>query len=88
MVACTFALPVKVNCLAMSANASAHCLIAVGGGDRPVRLCDPGSGAVTQSLVGHADAVWSVHWSLSNDWHVATGGQNGQVGAHRGPEFE
>lgn len=44
-----------------------------------VKLCDPASGAFTHSLVGHREAVWALHWSLSSEWHLMTGACDGQV---------
>ncbi|EIE20903.1 WD40 repeat-like protein [Coccomyxa subellipsoidea C-169] len=78
-VACSFALPVRVYALGMSHVAAAHCLVAVGGGEPQVKLCDPASGAFTHSLVGHREAVWALHWSLSSEWHLITGSCDGQV---------
>ncbi|KAK9909422.1 hypothetical protein WJX75_002005 [Coccomyxa subellipsoidea] len=78
-VACSFTLPVRIFSLGMSHVAAAHCLVAVGGGEPQVKLCDPTSGAFTHSLVGHREAVWALHWSLSSEWHLITGSCDGQV---------
>ncbi|CAL8467874.1 g7412 [Coccomyxa elongata] len=78
-VACSFSLPVRVYALGMSHVAAAHCLVAVGGGEPQVKLCDPASGAFTHSLVGHREAVWALHWSVSSEWHLMTGACDGQV---------
>ena len=78
-VACSFALPVQVNGVAMSSCAAAHCLVAVGARDPQVRLCDPGSGGVSHTLIGHRDSVWSLSWSLTSEWQLATGSCDGQV---------
>lgn len=49
-----------------------------------VKLCDPASGAFTHSLVGHQEAVWALHWSVSTEWHLVTGACDGQVGVALG----
>ena len=63
----------------MSAAAATHCLIAVVGGDPHVKLCDPATGGFTHSLVGHRESVWAVSWSLDCEYHLVTGGCDGQV---------
>lgn len=44
-----------------------------------VKLCDLASGAFTHSLVGHKEAVWALHWSLTSEWHLFTSAADGQV---------
>ena len=44
-----------------------------------VKLCDARSGAFTHNLTGHRQAVWAAAWSPSSQWHLATGGCDGQV---------
>jgi WD40 repeat protein len=73
-----FPLSVPVMAAAMSAVASAHCLVAVGSGS-PLQLCDPGSGAVVHTLMGHKSDIWAVSWSLASEWHVLSGGRDGQA---------
>ena len=77
--ACSFTFPDRVFGVAMSAAAARHCLIAVVGGDPHVKLCDPATGGFTHSLVGHREPVWAVSWSLSCEYHLVTGGCDGQV---------
>ena len=78
-VACSFTLPDRVYGVAMSAVAATHCLVAVVGGDPHVKLCDPATGGFTHSLVGHREPVWAGHWSLESEYHLVTGGCDGQV---------
>lgn len=78
-VACSFTFPDRVYGVAMSAAAATHCLIAVVGGDPHVKLCDPATGGFTHSLVGHREPVWAVSWSLESEYHLVTGGCDGQV---------
>lgn len=77
--ACSFTFPDRVFGVAMSSAAAAHCLIAVVGGDPHVKLCDPATGGFTHSLVGHREPVWAVSWSLDCEYHLVTGGCDGQV---------
>ena len=77
--ACSFTFPDRVFGVAMSAAAATHCLIAVVGGDPHVKLCDPATGGFTHSLVGHREPVWAVSWSLDCEYHLVTGGCDGQV---------
>lgn len=77
--ACSFTFPDRVFGVAMSAAAATHCLIAVVGGDPHVKLCDPATGGFTHSLVGHREPVWAVSWSLGCEYHLVTGGCDGQV---------
>lgn len=44
-----------------------------------VKLCDARSGAFTHNLTGHRQAVWAAAWSPSSQWHLATGGCDGQA---------
>ena len=44
-----------------------------------MKLCDLASGAFTHSLVGHRDAIWALHWSLTSEWHLFTSAADGQV---------
>eukprot|EP00884_Botryococcus_braunii_P017531 jgi/Botrbrau1/4461/Bobra.0348s0045.2 len=73
-----FQLSAPIMAAAMSAVATAHCLVAVGCG-APLQLCDPVSGAVVHTLVGHKSDVWAATWSLASEWHVLSGGTDGQV---------
>lgn len=77
--ACSFTFPDRVFGVAMSSAAATHCLIAVVGGDPHVKLCDPATGGFTHSLVGHREPVWAVSWSLDCEYHLVTGGCDGQV---------
>ena len=77
--ACSFTFPDRVYGVAMSAIAATHCLIAVVGGDPHIKLCDPATGGFTHSLVGHREPVWAVSWSLESEYHLVTGGCDGQV---------
>ena len=84
--ACTFPFGAAVFGVGMSPVAAAHCLVAVAGGQPQIKLCDPASGSFTHVLGGHAgsqgshrEAVWSLHWSLQSEWHLVTGGCDGQV---------
>lgn len=43
----------KVNSLAMSPVAAAHCLVAVASEQPHVRLCDPATQGLSHTLVGH-----------------------------------
>jgi DNA excision repair protein ERCC-8 len=52
---------------------------ATASGHVQVKLCDARSGAFTHNLTGHRDAVWAAAWSPSSQWHLATGGCDGQV---------
>ena len=80
---CTFPFGATVCAVGMSPIASAHCLVAVAGGQPQIKLCDPASGSFTHVLGGHAGShredVWSLHWSLQSEWHLVTGGCDGQV---------
>jgi WD40 repeat protein len=78
--ACSFTFPDRVYGVAMSGIAATHCLIAVVGGDPHIKLCDPATGGFTHSLVGHREPVWAVSWSLDSEYHLVTGGCDGQVG--------
>ena len=44
-----------------------------------VKLCDARSGGFTHNLTGHRQAVWAAGWSPSSQWHLATGGCDGQA---------
>lgn len=77
--ACSFTFPDRVFGVAMSSAVATHCLIAVVGGDPHVKLCDPATGGFTHSLVGHREPVWAVSWSLDCEYHLVTGGCDGQV---------
>ncbi len=81
--ACTFPFGARVSAVGMSPVASAHCLVAVAGAQPQIKLCDPASGSFTHVLGGHdgshREDVWTLHWSLQNEWHLLTGGCDGQV---------
>ena len=77
--ACTFFLAARVHCLAMSPVAAAHCLVAVGSEDPQVQLCDVTSGTAVHTLSGHTAAVWALHWSLTSEWELLSGGCDGQL---------
>ncbi|KAK9822022.1 hypothetical protein WJX74_001472 [Apatococcus lobatus] len=83
---CTFPFGAAVCAIGMSPVAAAHCLVAVAGAQPQIKLCDPASGSFTHVLGGHAGShgshredVWSLHWCLQNEWHLVTGGCDGQV---------
>lgn len=76
-----FQLVATVMAASMSPIARAHCLVAVGSGV-PLQLCDPASGAVVHTLLGHKSDVWALSWSLASEWHVLSGGTDGQAWAH------
>lgn len=78
-VACSFSLPVAVHAVAMSSCAVAHCLVAVCAADPEIRLCDPNTGSLSHTLIGHREKTWAVAWSLTSEWQLATGGCDGQV---------
>ncbi|KAI3438903.1 hypothetical protein D9Q98_001318 [Chlorella vulgaris] len=78
-VACSFSVGARVYATAMSAAATAHCLVAVGSDNTAVQLCDIVSGGFTHTLSGHRGAVWAVHWSPSSDWELVTGSCDGQL---------
>ncbi|EFN57592.1 hypothetical protein CHLNCDRAFT_20970, partial [Chlorella variabilis] len=78
-VVCSFSLGSRVYAAAMSATATAHCLVAVGGGGSAVQLCDVVSGGFTHALAGHRAAVWALAWSPSSEWQLMTGGCDGQL---------
>ena len=44
-----------------------------------VKLCDAASGGFTHTLVGHREGVWAACWSPTSEWHLITGGCDGQV---------
>ena len=46
---------------------------------RQVKLCDAASGGFTHTLVGHREPVWAACWSPTSEWHLVTGGCDGQV---------
>eukprot|EP00873_Tetraselmis_striata_P037521 jgi/Tetstr1/457785/TSEL_044330.t1 len=77
--ACEWAMPCKIYNVAMSPLASAHCLIAAGGDDRDIRLCDPKTGSTAHTLMGHTGGVWAITWSTANDWQLFSGGQDGRL---------
>ena len=58
---------------------TAHGLVACCTSDPRVRLWDPSSGALTHSLVGHRDAVWTSQWSKGSEWVLLTGGGEGDI---------
>lgn len=61
------------------ASASAHCLMAVGGRECKVTLCDISSGSATHILRSHRLPVMSLAWSPSNEHLLATGSQDNQI---------
>ena len=44
-----------------------------------VKLCDAVSGGFSHHLVGHREPVWAACWSPTSEWHLVTGGCDGQV---------
>ncbi|ETW04110.1 hypothetical protein H310_04470 [Aphanomyces invadans] len=54
-------------------------LLAVGTDHADVRLCDVAIGASTHRLLGHRAAVRCIAWSLSDEFHLATGAADGSI---------
>ncbi|CAG9462780.1 unnamed protein product [Pedinophyceae sp. YPF-701] len=77
-VACAFQLDDRVECAAISPPTAPQCLVAAGAGTT-ARLCDPVSGALTHTFVGHAGRVLCVRWLPASGFVVATGSSDGQV---------
>ncbi|XP_043226803.1 DNA excision repair protein ERCC-8-like [Amphibalanus amphitrite] len=70
----------KLICHAMSPVATAHSLIAVGGEESTVTLCDLRSGSNTHQLRGHAAAtVDTCRWSPAHHYLLATGGRDKRI---------
>eukprot|EP00698_Gefionella_okellyi_P014126 TRINITY_DN3905_c0_g1_i1.p1 TRINITY_DN3905_c0_g1~~TRINITY_DN3905_c0_g1_i1.p1 ORF type:complete len:394 (-),score=89.33 TRINITY_DN3905_c0_g1_i1:242-1423(-) len=63
----------KVYCMAMSGNAQTNSLVAAGGLDPRIRLCDLTSGACTHTLSAHGDTVLSLCWSPDCEFILASG---------------
>ena len=78
-VACEFTLPGRVQCVAMSAVATTHALIAVAGAGNDIRLIDPSTGSATHTLGGHRAAAWTVCWSPRSEHTLVSGGADGCV---------
>ena len=79
-VACEFAMPARVHCIAMSPCATTHTLIAAcSDGDAAIRLCDPATGTATHQLCGHRASPWAVCWSPRYEHELVTGGTDRSV---------
>ncbi len=79
-VACDFALPGRVHCIAMSPVATSHNLIAsCGEGSSSVTLCDPATGSTAHELSGHRAPVWAVCWNPANEHELVSGGSDRSV---------
>ncbi|XP_064385790.1 DNA excision repair protein ERCC-8-like [Halichondria panicea] len=61
------------------AAAQSHCLIAVGGKECEITLCDIHSGSSTHILRSHNLPVMSLAWSPHNDFTLASGSQDNRV---------
>lgn len=69
-----------VHAARMSGIATTHSLVATGSQASPnVRLCDPNSGALTHTLMGHSAPVTAVDWSPADEFLLASGGQDGRL---------
>jgi DNA excision repair protein ERCC-8 len=56
-----------------------HCLIAVATNEGETQLIDIRAGCAIQRLGGHDGGVWSLDWSPTNEFMLATGGKDGAV---------
>jgi DNA excision repair protein ERCC-8 len=74
-----FDLHAKVYCAKFSRIASAHSLVAAVTAKGEVRLCDMAIESSIHSLFGHSDEIWSLAWSLDNEYQLSTGSRDGQV---------
>ena len=69
-----------VHAARMSGIATTHSLVATGSHASPnVRLCDPNSGALTHTLLGHSAPVTAIDWSPADEFLLASGGQDGRL---------
>lgn len=79
-VACDFKLPGRVHCIAMSAVATTHTLIATcADGSSSIHLCDPATGSAAHHLVGHRAPAWSLCWSPRAEHQLVSGGADRTV---------
>jgi DNA excision repair protein ERCC-8 len=74
-----FELGSKVFCAKFSPIALSHALIAASTGGGEIRLCDMSIEASTHTLFGHTDEVWTLAWSLENEFHLASACRGGEV---------
>lgn len=74
-----FALPSKVHCAKFSRVATTHTFVAAATAQGDVRLCDLATSAAVHSLLGHTDEVWTLAWSLTNEFELSTGSRNGEI---------
>ncbi|KAF1323745.1 DNA excision repair ercc-8-like protein, partial [Globisporangium splendens] len=74
-----FDLHSKVYCAKFSRIASAHSLVAAATAKGEVRLCDMAIESSIHSLLGHSDEIWSLAWSLDNEYQLSTGSRDGQI---------
>lgn len=68
-----------IYCHAMSPVATKHCLISVACQSSTLKLVDLKSGSATHTLKGHKMAVLCTKWSTSDEFVLASGGQDNQV---------
>lgn len=61
------------------AAATSHCLIAAGGRECKITLCDMNSGSQTHILRGHRKPVMAVRWSPSRDHLLTSGSQDNKI---------
>jgi len=68
-----------VTCVAMSAAAATHCLVAIACDGPLLQLGDLRSGAITHTVDGHRDAVRCAAWSLRSEFELVSGDAGGRV---------
>lgn len=70
----------EVHQIHMSSCGSSPALIAAcNSNSKNIRLLDIRSGAFTHSLSGHLQEIWTLQWSLVNEWTLASGGKDKQI---------
>lgn len=74
-----FTMSEKVFDVNLPQNAVNHSLVAVACGDGRACLCDLNSGARQHTLAGHRGAVTCLAWSSTDEFVLATGGQDGTL---------
>jgi len=72
----TFNMEHKVYCMSFSPVGISHSVIAVGTADQKGRLCDIRTKNNSHMLLGHREAIWSIKWSPSNEFILATGSED------------
>ena len=77
--AVSFKVAEKILSLALPCAAARHVLIAAGGADRNIYICDMRTGSKVQTLAGHRDAVLCLAWSPGEEFVLASGGREGQI---------